>query len=396
MKKGWISLVLLLTAFGSTAAQAHRLGDSYLYLQIYEDSVTGRFEIALSDLNPALGLSGTEREITPENLDDRIGFLRQYYLEHVSIADDRGPLSIEFTGYDLLNAQGGFLRLPFALGGRDEVPESLTFDYSVLFDEEPDHRGFLIVEHNWATGTFANESGISLVFSPASRRQEFDLTSSGRLRGFLAVVGLGAEHLLLGVDHVMFLLALLLPVALRREAGRWQPVERFRPALGHAVTIATAFLVAHTVALSLAALDLVRLPEALVETAIAASTTLAAVHLLRPIFRRHLWWIVFGLSLFHGFGFAAGLEDLGVLEHHMGLSILAFNLGAEVGQIALVALLTPVLFLIRRRRLYSRLLLPVAAVGMILVSGVWVIERAFGVDIPLRELLPVAVQRVLP
>jgi hypothetical protein len=389
-------LLLALAAFAATAASAHNLGDSYLYLQIYEDTVTGRFEIALSDLNPALGLDGTAREITAENLEESIGFLRRYYLEHVTIADDGGPLSIDFTDYDVLDAQGGFLRLPFELGGLDVVPEALTIDYSVLFDEEPSHRGFLLVEHNWATGTFANENRVSLVFSPSSRSQRFDLTSSGRLRGFVAVARLGAEHLLLGVDHVMFLLALLLPLALRRKAGAWRPVESFRPALRHALTVASAFLVAHSVALSLAAMDMVRLPESLVETAIAGSTTLAAIHLLWPIFRRFVWWIIFGLSLFHGFGFAAGLRDLGVLEDHLGLSILAFNLGAEVGQIALVAVLTPMLFLVRRLRLYSRLLLPVAAVGMILVSGVWVIERAFGVDIPLRELLPGAVQRVLP
>ena len=390
------ALLLLLIALVAGEAQAHNLGDSYLYLQIYEDSVTGRFEISLADLNQALGLRGTEREITASNLDRQIGFLRRYYLEHVTISDDRGPLSIDFGEHDLLAAHGGFLRLPFALGGLDRVPEALTFDYSVLFDEDPGHRGFLLVEHNWATGTFANENRISLVFSPDARRQRFDLTSSGRLRGFLAVTRLGAEHLLLGVDHLMFLLALLLPVALRREAGRWRPVAGIRPALVNAATVATAFLVAHTVALSLAALGLLRLPEPLVETAIAASTTLAAIHLLRPIFGRHRWWIVFGLSLFHGFGFAAGLRDLGVLENHLGLSILAFNLGAEIGQLVVVAILTAALLPVRRLRVYPRLPLAAAAVAMIVVSGVWVIERSFGVDLPMRELLPTAIQKVLP
>ncbi len=388
-------MVAMLAVFAASPAQGHNLGDSYLYLQVYEDRVSGRFEIALSDLNPALGLSGTVLEITPENLDERLDFLRDYYLEHVTISGPRGPLSIDFTAHDLLDARGGFVLLPFELGGLDGVPDTLTFDYSVLFDEEPDHRGFLLIEHNWATGTFANENRISLVFSPASRRQEFDLTSSDWLRGFLAVAGLGAEHLVLGVDHVLFLMALLLPVALRREGGAWRALDSFRPTLGKALTVATAFLVAHTVALSLAALGLVRLPEPLVETAIAASTMLAAANILWPLFRGRLWWIVFGLSLFHGFGFAAGLMDLGVLEEHPGLSLLAFNLGAEIGQVAVVALLSCLLFLPRRLKLYSKLLLPVAAVAMILVSGVWVVERAFGVDIPMRELLPPAVQKVI-
>lgn len=391
----WVCCGLLAT-LAAGEGRAHNLGDSYLYLQIYEDSVSGRFEIALADLNPALGLSGTELEITAENLDARIGFLQDYYRQHVTIADERGPLSIDFKEHGLLEARGGFVLLPFDLGGLDGVPDALTLDYSVLFEEDPSHRGFLLVEHNWATGTFANENRISLVFGPGSSRQEFDLTSSGRLRGFLAVVRLGAEHMLLGLDHVFFLVTLLLPAVLRREDGSWRALDRLPPALWNVVKIVTAFLVAHSVALGLTALGLVRLPERLVEVAIAASIAVAAANVFWPLFKRRFWWIVCGLSLFHGFGFAGALLDLGLLEEHLGLSLLAFNLGVEIGQLAIVVVLVPLLFGLRRLTLYRRLALPVAAVGMMLVAGVWVTERAFDVDIPMRELLPPAVQKVIP
>jgi hypothetical protein len=237
---------------------AHSAGNSHLYLQIYPDSLSGRFEIALSDLNPALGLSGTELEITADNLDQRIGFLQTYFLEHVSISADRGPLSIDFKAHGLLDTEGGYVLMPFDLGGFDQVPEELIIEYSVLFDEDPDHRGFLLVEHNWATGTFANEGRVSLVFDPDSRRQVFDLTSSGRLRGFMALVHLGAEHMVFGLDHVFFLVALLLPVALRRDEGAWQPLDTARPVLWNVVVIVTAFAAAHAVALLLAALGLLR------------------------------------------------------------------------------------------------------------------------------------------
>ena len=389
-------LLLILFAFTAAEGRAHNLGESYLYLKIYSDSVSGRFEIALSDFNAALGLSGTDREITADNFDEKIAFLQDYYLEHVTISGAEGPLPIKFTTHEVLAVGEGFALLSFDIGGLEEVPDVLTFDYSVLFDEEPGHRGFLLVEHNWATGTFANENRISLVFSPNSRRQEFDLTSSGRLRGFLALVHLGAEHMWLGLDHIFFLIALLLPVALRREAGGWQALDRFRPAFWNVVKIVTAFAAAHAVALTLAALGLLHLPESLVETMIAASTTLAAANILFPLFRGRIWWIVFGLSLFHGMGFAGGLMDLGVLGEHLALSVFAFNLGVELGQVLIVAVLFPLLFLVRRLKVYRKVVLPVAAVGMILVSGVWVIERAFDVDIPMRELLPPAVQKVLP
>ena len=391
-----LCLCLLVAAGAAVESAAHNAGNSYLYLQIYPDSISGRFEIALSDFNPALGFSGTELEITADNLDQRIGFLQTYFLEHVSISNDQGPLSIDFTTHELLNTEGGYVLMPFNLGGLDRVPETLSFEYSVLFDEDSAHRGFLLVEHNWATGTFANENRVSLVFGPGSRHQVFDLTSSGRLRGFLALVHLGAEHMVLGLDHVFFLMALLLTVALRRKEGVWQPLEAPRPALWNVLTIVTAFAAAHAVALTLAALELLRLPEALVETMIAASTTLVALNILFPLFRGRIWWIVFGLSLFHGMGFAGGLMDLGVLDEHLGLSVVAFNIGIEIGQIVIVAVMLPLLFAVRRLELYRKVFLKVAAVGLILVSGVWVIERAFDVDIPMRELLPTSVQKVLP
>jgi hypothetical protein len=387
---------VILATLAAAEGRAHNLGESYLYLQVYQDSISGRFEIALSDLNPALGLSGTDREITVDNLDERLGFLQDYYLDHVAISHEGRPLEIRFKTHGALEVGEGYALLAFDLGGLDGVPATLTFEYSVLFDEEPSHRGFLLVEHNWATGTFANENQISLVFSPGSRRQELDLASSGRLRGFLALVRLGAEHMLLGVDHVFFLLALLLPAVLRRVGRSWQPVDGPAPALWNVVKIVTAFAAAHAVALTLTALGLLRLPEALVETVIAASTTLAAANILFPVFRGRVWWIIFGLSLFHGMGFAGALMGLGALDDRRGLAVFAFNLGVEIGQVLIVVVLFPLLFLVRRLTVYRKALLPVAAVGMILVSGVWVIERALGFDIPMRELLPPAVQKAIP
>jgi hypothetical protein len=375
-----------LVLFATPEARAHNLGESYLYLQIYRDNVTGRFEIALEDLNPALGLTGTDREITAENLDDNIDFLRQYYLDNVEISTEEGPLPIRFTSDDVLKVGEGFALLSFDMG-LDAVPEVMTFDYSVLFDEEPSHRGFLIVEYNWATGTFANENQISLVFSPSDREQDFIPTSSGRMRGFLAVVGLGTEHIWMGFDHVMFLVALLLPAVLRRDDGRFLAVEGFTPALIHVVKIVTAFTVAHSVTLSLAALGLVRLPGRLVEVVIAASIAVAAADLLFPVFKGRVWLVVFGFGLFHGFGFAGALSEMGVLGEYLGLSLFGFNLGVEIGQVVIVMILFPVLFLFRRWPLYRNALLPVAAVSMILVSGAWMVERSFDVDIPMSELV---------
>ncbi len=394
-RRGFTAALAVLAALVAGEAGAHMAGQSYLYLQVYPDRVSGRFELPLEEWNAAHGLAGTERAITAENLDAHVAHLQDYYRRHVSISAGEGPLEIRFAGHSLLDARGGYVRLPFELPGLSRAPERMAFDYSVLFDEDPSHRGFLIVEHNFATGTFANESGFSAVFSPGSRRQELDLTTSGWLRGFLALVRLGAEHVLLGLDHLFFLLALLLPIALRREGGGWQPLEGPRPAVRRAVGILAALAASHAVALALAALVHLHLPEALVETGIAASTTLAAANVFFPLFRGRDGWFVFGLGLFHGLGLAGGLAELGAGEHRW-LSTLGFFLGVVLAQVLVVVVVLPVLLILRRAAIYRGALLPLAAAGMILVSGVWVIERASGVDIPMRELLPRSVQKVLP
>ena len=273
--------------------------------------------------------------------------------------------------------------LPFEFEGLEGVPDRLTFDYSVLFDEVPGHRGFLIIEHNWATGTFANEAGISAVFSPSARRQSFEIQSGGRLRGFLAVVRLGVEHIWMGLDHVIFLVALLLPAVLRAGERRWEPVERFRPALINVVKIVTAFTVAHTLTLSLAALGVIHLPSRFVESAIAVSIAVAAADILFPVLHRRVWLVVFFFGLFHGFGFAGALEEMGVLPENLGLSLFGFNLGVEIGQVAIVGRRVPGPVPGAQPLGYRRLAVQAAAVAMILVASGWLYERAFDVDVPM-------------
>lgn len=422
--KGWLwGLILLLAGIAGTESSAHNIGQSYLYLQIYDDHVTGRFEIALSDLNGVLSFSSTETEITTqdldfeidlsnldpgtgftpveddltaENLDQWIGFLQDYYRDHVTISHQGQPLGIRFREHGFLKAQGGYVLLPFDLEGLDGVPESLTFDYSVLFDETPHHRGFLLVEHNWATGTFANENRISRTFTPDARRQEYDLVTSGRLRGFLAVVRLGTEHIWKSLDHLFFLVALLFAAVLRREDRRWVPKERWMPALLDVVRIVLAFTLAHSVTLSLAALGIFDLPGRWIEVIVAGSIMLAAVNLLVPIFGHRAWLVALGFGFFHGFSFARTLWKTGALEEHAGLSVLAFNLGIEIGQLVVVVALVPVLLLVRRWQLYRKWFRPAAAAFILLISTAWMVERAFGVDIPITETAQAVIEMVRP
>ncbi|MEO0438051.1 MAG: HupE/UreJ family protein [Pseudomonadota bacterium] len=378
--------VLVLLSLATHSTHAHVVGQSYLYLQITQTAITGRAEIGLVDFNTALALTGTDREITERNVNEYSEFLQNYYLEKVTISAQGKELPIRFEGREAPTVRFGYLQLPFDITGYDSLPTELSFDYSLLFDEDPEHDGFVLVESNWATGVFANESGISLAFQPDRRKGSLSVVSNNRWRGFVAVFLLGLEHIWEGVDHILFLLGLLVPAVMLRRARAWEPIEHFRPAFLNVLKIVTAFTVAHSFTLSLAALNVIELPSRLVEIIIAASITIVAVDILFPIFRVRVWPVVLLFGLFHGFGFAGALSEMGVFGEFVLLPLLAFNLGVEVGQLTIVAIVFPILFLLRSPELYRKVFMPAGAVFLLVISLAWVAERSLAIDLPIGEL----------
>jgi hypothetical protein len=182
------------------------------------------------------------------------------------------------------------------------------------------------------------------------------------------------------------LFALLLPSVLTRyKENKWHAKEKFFPAFMYVVKIVSIFTLAHTITLSAATLGFVSLSSRLVESIIALSIAVAALDLLTPIFRGRLWMIVFAFGLFHGFGFASVLSDYPIPDSYLTLSLLAFNLGVEAGQIAIVAAVVPVLFLLRNQFFYIPIILKLGAVVLIVVSMYWFIERGFEIDLPAGE-----------
>jgi len=150
--------------------------------------------------------------------------------------------------------------------------------------------------------------------------------------------------------------------------------------------IVTFFTLAHTITLSLAALQIITLPSRVVESIIAFSIGLAAYHNIKPIFRGKDWVIAFIFGLFHGFGFASVLGDIGLKDEFLVYSLLGFNLGVEIGQIAIIAAIFPILYLIRKRAIYSKIIV-FGSIVLILISLYWVIERVFDVNLGIEDYI---------
>ncbi len=375
-------------ALHASAPAPHEPGQSYMYLRIHEDSLAVRLEIRAEDLNQALGLgwraeSGrSETEIATD-----LRRIREYVEARFSLAAEGRPLDLRFTGLDVRFVDwGDFVMLNYESDGLEAVPDSIDIDFSLFFEWNPDHRDMVIIEHNWKTGTFNNEAGVSLIMSPGNTSQTLDLTTSSVWRGFIAMIWQGVWHILIGLDHILFLVALVLPAVLVRADGRWEPAESFRTALIKLVAIVTFFTIAHSVTLSLAALDLVRFPSRVIESIIAASIAVAAAANLMPQLHIREWLIAFLFGLFHGFGFASVLGDIGLSREFLVLTLLGFNIGVELGQIAIIAVIFPILFVLRGTRLY-RWIFRLGSAFLILIALHWVAERWFGWSIPIRRII---------
>jgi hypothetical protein len=154
-------------------------------------------------------------------------------------------------------------------------------------------------------------------------------------------------------------------------------VEQFRPAFFNVLKIVTAFTLAHSITLSLAALDVVRLPSRFVESVIAASVVLVALNNLRPMFGDKGWMVAFGFGLIHGFGFAGALGDLGLQRATLALALVGFNVGVELGQLAIVAVFLPVAFALRGSGFYRVVILRFGSAAVMLIAAGWMVDRVF-------------------
>jgi hydrogenase/urease accessory protein HupE len=195
-------------------------------------------------------------------------------------------------------------------------------------------------------------------------------------RAFVEYFIAGVSHILSGIDHLLFLISLLLPAVLLRTRDHWQPVTEARPALLNILKVVTAFTLAHSITLTLAALGVVRLPTRLTESVIAASIVVAALNNIFPWVTETRARIAFAFGLLHGFGFASVLADMGLPSGARLISLAAFNFGIEAGQLAVVGSVMPFIYALRTGTFYRRALMPWGSAAIAALALVWLFERA--------------------
>jgi hypothetical protein len=361
-----------LAMLSASAASAHKPSDSYLSLVVGEQRVMGRWDIALRDLEHAIGLDrDANGAVTWGEVKARQGDIAAYALARLELSSAGSACATSPVEHLIdQHSDGAYAVLRF-IGDCPAAIDALYIRYSFLFDLDPLHRGLGQVQSGDITQTS--------VFSPEARTWHVRTASSNLGEQLATYLREGVWHIWLGLDHVLFLLCLLLPAA-RRRGQLQESSQRSAPLWIEVVQVVTSFTVAHSITLSLAALGILSFPARLVESAIAASVVFAALNNLRPMVTRRLWLIAFGFGLVHGLGFASVLADLALPRHALLLALLGFNLGVEVGQLALVGLFFGAVWALRRLDvIWPRWATPLPACGIAMVAAIWFIERAFGV-----------------
>jgi hypothetical protein len=364
------SALVLLLALWAGLAHAHKPSDSYLMLSLQDARVVGQWDIALRDLDYAIGLDADGNgEITWGEVKAKHPEIAAYAMSRLTIAADGAPCPTTVTQHLIDNhSDGAYAVLRFA-AVCPSAPQALQVTYRLFSDIDPQHKGLLRLQAGGETRT--------AIFSPAAAQQTFRLAHPSVRRQFFDYLATGVDHIWSGYDHILFLLSLLLPAVVVHRGRSWEPSEGFRLAFADVLKTVTAFTVAHSLTLSLATLQVVTLPARISESAIALSVVLAALNNLFPIVRGSRWIVAFCFGLVHGFGFASVLTDLGLPKGVLAVALVGFNLGVEVGQIAIVAAFLPLAYLLRRTWLYRRVVLVGGSGAIATVAALWFVERAF-------------------
>ncbi len=364
--------ILAATLLLAPPAAAHTQSYGFLTLSVGADSIEGRLDLAVRDIDLAYGLdSDRDGRVTWGEFRVREPALVAELLAGVSLGEAGRACPLRARPV-LIDRRGGdaYAVVPFEGACRTRGGE-IQVGYDLLFDVDAQHRALTAVTFGGVTRNF--------VMAPGS--SEVSIQDGGAAGRFFTFVAHGAHHIWIGYDHILFLLTLLLGAVVTRQAGRWMPAPDLSSALMATLKVVTAFTLAHSLTLGLAAFGVLRLPPALTESVIAATIILAAFNNIVPVVTRKVWLVAFAFGLIHGVGFANVLADLELPRQGLLIALVAFNLGVELGQLVIVFAVLPPLVLFGRRPLYGRVALPAASVLVAAVGAMWLAERTMGVAI---------------
>jgi len=278
--------------------------------------------------------------------------------------------TISLAGAWQLDAHFNQPYLVLPVNAQCAITGKLQIDYSAFFDYDSEHKLLLNLQ--------TDEHAYSRVVDIKQRTLDIDVNNGNRWDTFREFLKQGAIHIWIGLDHILFLMCLLLATVFGLDKRSFQRSSKRYKSLGEnswqIVRVVTAFTLAHSITLAAVALNWIQVSSTWVEVAIAITVLVTAINNISPIVK-NITLVTFGFGLLHGMGFAGVLGELGLPSDQKLLTVLSFNVGVEFGQLVIIAAVLPFMFLINKYNLKPRLCLVGGSTAIAIIAAIWVAER---------------------
>lgn len=356
-----IRWLVLLVVFAPVTITAHPAPFSYLDLRLNASGVNGTLVVHDLDAGHDLGIKDAGTLLDPAVAAKYRDALVALLSPRVTLLFDGRAAEIEWGTIDVVPERQS-VRLAFTVDGN--VPGH-TVIQAYVFPYDPIHQTFINLYEN-------DELKMQAILDASRQRVDYYTGSTqGRLAVIRTFVLSGIEHIMIGPDHILFLIGLLL----------------LGGTFGRLALIVTAFTIGHSITLSLAALDIVSPPAYFIEPLIALTIVVVGADNLLVLRAKPdqdkpasdiRAWLAAAFGLIHGFGFAYVLKEFGLPQAALGWSLFAFNLGVEIGQLLIVLVVAGLLIAVRRRSTAAAQRLALAGSIVVIAAGAyWFIERVF-------------------
>ena len=367
--------ILLLIVVSSGNAQAHSSSNSYIIFSTQNQSSVLRADINFRDVDLVFDLD--------QNKDGKVSWGEtlaktaeiQAWLEQ-GIQLNTTSQKCSLTQMNMKasdHADGTYLSVEWAVacsGAAQEGPTGLKLRYSLMFDQDNLHRALVKID--------LPDSQSSAILSP--ERPEVSLTKANDFLTHVLARYLieGVWHIWIGVDHILFLLSLLILAFLeptRKSVIHWPAVKNVKTSVLDVLTVVTAFTLAHSITLGLTIFKWLEPSADFIEPVIALSVVAAALNNLLGWAALRRWQLAFAFGLVHGFGFANVLLDLGLPSDQLAIALGGFNLGVELGQIAIVLVFLPLAWTLRHTIFYRWVVVVGGSLAIAALGLIWTLQR---------------------
>ena len=370
-----VPLILIILIWSGKAA-AHSSSNSYLTIFAPNNQLALRADIHLRDVDLIFDLdSNRDGQVTWGETQMRSSELSAWLEQGLHLSQSGEKCSLGKVDLQVSQlADGTYLSALWAPDCQrinDIANADFTLRYSLIFQQDSLHRGLLKVD-------LPNLQSSALL-SPERPDAQVNRSESSALRVFGKYIIEGVWHIWIGIDHIVFLISLLLLAPLqpaRMKITKWPGAKTARPVLLDVFAVVTAFTIAHSITLCLTVMEWLTPPSDLVEQAIALSVVLASLNNLLGVYSLKRWRLAFVFGLIHGFGFANVLLDLGLPIGALVAALGGFNLGVELGQLVIVLVFLSLAWFMRHTLFYRWVVAAGGSFVIALLGVYWLLVRS--------------------